>query len=269
MNAKRNKHKYKKNKKQMEHPPTYQHITKVTQNNKKTNKHASIKNITLASITKQTPLPPKNKKIQQIKNIPNTNNRPTYTFHNKKTLLKCGDIESNPGPRPTLLSNHPQIHLEKQKTYFYNKTTQIKPEYSHILEIFKPYFYHTQTIKINPHLIQFCRNHNHCPKNYIFYAILITLAPTPTQCNQLIVENSIQWTTSLIRKLLEWPNPMPTDQHKLLNFHSENPHIINPLESIQKELYSFITNEQPNLTTIQNKFPYFPEQMIHEALKCL
>jgi hypothetical protein len=44
----------------MEHPPMYQHITKVTQNNKETNKHAPIKNIILASITKQTPLPPKN-----------------------------------------------------------------------------------------------------------------------------------------------------------------------------------------------------------------
>jgi hypothetical protein len=156
-------------------PPTYQHATKVTQNNKKTKKHAPIKNITLASIITKTPPSSINKKIQQIKNIPIPNKRPINTFHNKKTLLKCGDIESNPGPRPTLLSNHPQIHLEKQKTYFYNKTTQIKPEYSHILEIFKPYLNHTQTININPHLIQFCRNHNHCPKSYIFYAILITL----------------------------------------------------------------------------------------------
>ena len=49
----------------------------------------------------------------------------------------------------------------------------------------------------------------------------------------------------------------------------ENTQIINPLESIQKDLYSFITNGQSNLTTIQKKIPYLPEQMIQEALKCL
>jgi hypothetical protein len=123
--------------------------TKVTQSNKKTKKHTPIKDITLAFIITKTPQSSKNKKTQQIKNIPTPNIRPIYTFHNRKTLLKCGDIESNPGSRPTFLSNHPQIYLEQQKTYFYNKTTQIKPEYSHILEIFKPYLYHTQTININ------------------------------------------------------------------------------------------------------------------------
>ena len=176
----------------MEHPPRHQHTTKVTQNNKKIKHQALIKNIMLASIIIKTPLTSKIKKTQKIKNIPNTKNKTTYIFHNKKTLLKSGDIESNPGPRPNLLSNHPQRHLEKQKTYFYNKTTQIKPEYRHILKIFIPYLYHTQTINTNPHLIQFCRNHNHCPESYTFYAILITLAPTPTQCNQPIAENSTQ-----------------------------------------------------------------------------
>jgi hypothetical protein len=124
---------------------------------------------------------------------------PNYTYLNTKSLLKCGDIESNPGPRFTLLLNHPQIHLEKQKTYFYNKTIQIKPEYKHIFETFIPYLNHTQTININPHLKQFCMNNNHCPASYLFYAILITLVPTPTPCNQLIGENSTQWTTKLIK----------------------------------------------------------------------
>ena len=107
-------------------------------------------------------------KIPQITN--HLINKTTYIFHNKKAILQCGDIESNPGPRPNLLTNHPQLHVEKQKTYFYNKTTQIKLEYRHILETFIPYLYHTQTI---------------------------TLAPAPAQCNQLIAENSTQWTISL------------------------------------------------------------------------
>jgi hypothetical protein len=66
-------------------------------------------------------------------------------------------------------------------------------------------------------------NNSHCPESYLFYTILITLAPTPTQCNQLIEENSTQWTTILIKNLIECPNPLPIDQHKLLKFHLENP----------------------------------------------
>jgi hypothetical protein len=184
-------------------------------------------------------------------------------------LLKCGDIERNLGPRVNLLVNHPQIHYEKQKTYFYNKTTQIKPEYNHIFELFKPYVNYLPTTNTNQHLIQFCINNNHCPQSYLFYAILITPAPTPTQSNQLIADNSRQWTTDLIKNLIQCTNPIPTDQHKLHKFHLENPQITIPLSSIQSELYSFITTEQPNLITLQQKFPYLPEKMTNKALKCL
>ena len=304
-NNKDNTHKHNQNRKTYHCPKKTSKQKIIIQTNLKKNKNKNIKPKTLTSQTKQqknyyyyyyklkypiyvkkstlksddnkkyhnpkftTPTSKNNNKILQIKNSSNTSKKHTRTFHNKKTLLICGDIESNPRPRPTLLSNHPPIHLEKQKTYFYKKTAQIKPEYRHILETFIPYLYHTQTINTNPHLIQFCRNYNHCPKSYTFYAILITLAPTPTQCNQLIAENSTHCTIDLIRKLLEWPNPIPTDQHKIINFHLENTQIINPIESIQKELYSFIINEQPNLTVTQKKFPYLPVQMIQEALKCL
>jgi hypothetical protein len=142
---------------------------KNNKNNKKTVNHTPNTCKTKIKITTQT----------KIKT-------PNYTFYNKTTLLKCGDIESNPRPRNTLLLNHPQIHQERQKTYFYNKTTQIKPEYNHIFDLYEPYLNHTQTTNMNQHLTQFCINHNHCPKSYLFYAILITLAPTPTQSNQLI-----------------------------------------------------------------------------------
>jgi hypothetical protein len=144
------------------------------------------------------------------------NNPPNYNYYNKKALLKCGDIESNPGPRDTLLLNHPQIHHERQKTYFYNKTTQIKPKYNHIFEIFEPYLKHTQTTNINQHLTQLCINNNYCAKKFLFYAILITLAPTPIQSNNLIAENSTQWTTNLIKNLTESPKPLPL----LQKFHT-------------------------------------------------
>jgi hypothetical protein len=94
-------------------------------------------------------------------------NKPTYykyNYYNKKALLKCGDIESNPGPRYTPLLNHPQIHHERQKTYFYNKTTQIKSEYNHIFELFEPYLKHTQTTNTNHH-----HKHQHKPSNTVLY----------------------------------------------------------------------------------------------------
>jgi hypothetical protein len=207
--------------------------------------------------------------VNKKKTKPTKTKTPNYIFHNAKTLLKCGDIESNLGPRFTFLLNQPQIHQEKQKTYFYSKTTQLKPEYKHIFELFNPYLNYTQTSTINPHLAQFCRNNNHCPKNYLFYAILITLAPTPAQCNSLIEENSTQWTTNLIKNLIKSPKPLPTEPHKLQQFHLENPHITKPLESIQSDIYSYITTDSPNLITLQQKFPYLPEKMAIEALKCL
>jgi hypothetical protein len=55
----------------------------------------------------------------------------------------------------------------------------------------------------------------------------------------------------------------------LQKFHSENPGITKPLYSIQKEIYSFITTERPNLETLLQKFPYLPEKLVLETLKCL
>lgn len=93
--------------------------------------------------------------------------------------------------------------------------------------------------------------------------------PTPTQSNNLIVENSTQWTTNLIKKLIESPKPLSTDQHILQKIYSENSHIIEPQESIHTYIYSFITTKRPYLTALQQKFPYIPEKMALEALKCL
>jgi hypothetical protein len=112
-------------------------------------------------------------------------------------------------------------------------------------------------------------NNYHCPKSYLFYAILITLIPTLPQCNHLIEENSTQWTINLIKKLTKNPNTLPIDPHILQKFHSRNLHITKLLDSIQNKLYSFITSKRPNLAIIQHKFPYFPKNMTLEGLKCL
>jgi hypothetical protein len=208
--------------------------------------------------------------IKKTPTLLNTKNRiPEYTFQDKKSILNCGDIESNPGPKFTLLLNHPQDHLEKHKTYFYKNTTQIKIEYIHIFELFKPYLNHTHIENTNPHLKQFCINNQQYPYNQLFFAILITLAPTPIQCNQLISENSTHWTLILLNKIINNLTPLPTEPHTLQKFHSENPEITKTLDSIQKEIYTFITTECLNIETLLQKFPYLPEKLAQETLKCL
>jgi hypothetical protein len=107
------------------------------------------------------------------------------------------------------------------------------------------------------------------PRIFSILCNINNTCPHPTQSNHLIAKNSTQWTTNLINKLLESPNPLSTDPHILQKFHSKNPHITKPLESIQNKLYSFITTKRPNLTTLQQKFPYLLEKMTLEALKCL
>jgi exonuclease III len=106
-------------------------------------------------------------------------------------------------------------------------------------------------------------------QNHLFYAILITLACTPTQCNQLISENSTHWTSILLNKITNNLTPISIEPHILIKFHSENPGIAKPLDSIKNEIYSFITTERPNVEALLQKFPYLPEKLAVEALKCL
>jgi hypothetical protein len=142
-------------------------------NNKLTQKQKIIINKIISVVE-----PQRKEKQKYAPKIPYTK-IPNYTYQNKKLLLRCGDIEHNPGPKFNLLLNHPQSHQVKHKTYFYKNTTQIKIEYAHIFESFEPYLNQTLTNTINQQLTQFCMNNHHCPKNQLFYAILITLVPTP------------------------------------------------------------------------------------------
>jgi hypothetical protein len=65
------------------------------------------------------------------------------------------------------------------------------------------------------------------------------------------------------------PTPLPTEPHTLQKFHSENPDITKPLDSIQKETYTFITTKRPNIETLLQKFPYLSEKLALKTLKCL
>jgi hypothetical protein len=55
----------------------------------------------------------------------------------------------------------------------------------------------------------------------------------------------------------------------LQKFHSENTHITKPSDNTKKEMYSFIATKRPNLEILLRKFPYLPETMALETLKCL
>jgi hypothetical protein len=74
---------------------------------------------------------------------------------------------------------------------------------------------------------------------------------------------------NLLNKITNNPTPLPTEPHTLQKFYSENPSITKPLDSIQKEIYSFITTERPNIETLLTKFPYLLEKLALETLKCL
>jgi hypothetical protein len=157
-----------------------------------------------------------------------------------------------------ILQNHPQTHHDKHKIYFYKNTIQLKNEYQHLFEPFIPYFNQTDN-NINPHYTQFCTLNRQYPQLYLFYASIITLATTPSQCEIVITLNTIQWTNNIIRKLTQLPHPPQTTPNIFQNFRENN----------LEKLYSFITNYQPNLELLQLTFPYLPESLLTEFLKCL
>jgi hypothetical protein len=176
----------------------------------------------LQTITNKSHTPHQNIKRKNYHKtiLPNTKRKTSYCiFHDKKSILICGDIERNPGPKLTLFLNHSQIHQEKHNTYVYKNSIQIKIEYEYIFESFKPYLNRTQIDNTNPHLTQFCTNNQQCPHNYLFFAILIILPSTPLQSNQLIRQNSTQWTIILINKLINNPIILPREPHTLQKFH--------------------------------------------------
>ena len=63
----------------------------------------------------------------------------TYKKHKVHLLLlRCGDIETNPGPMPNILTKHPPSHKQRNKTYFIPFTIKLQPEYQHLAKEFSP-----------------------------------------------------------------------------------------------------------------------------------
>ena len=61
-----------------------------------------------------------------------------YYFINILELLKCGDIEPNPGPMPNILHTHPATHKKRANIYFTPNNIKLQPEYQHIANTFGP-----------------------------------------------------------------------------------------------------------------------------------
>ena len=207
-----------------------------------------------------------------------------YYFINKLELLKCGDIELNPGPMPNILHTHPAIHKKRANIYFIPNTIKLQPEYQHIANTFDPILKTThplqpQAITTYPHLHQYIQTQRQSPPTHILYALIITIHPSIDTCNNILAQpqnyhfNNI-WTNTLIIRLANLPNPPERHiltPHPYTTFMAKNQDIILPKNSIHTELYEFIhiQDTTPTPTTLKNKFPFLPNQLITEALRYL
>jgi hypothetical protein len=85
--------------------PYYKNNT-LNQKEKSKKQHRKNENQIKTKHRKKNSITIHNKKIYISKDT--TQIEYEYTFNNNKSLLKCGDIESNPGPRPTLFLTTPK-----------------------------------------------------------------------------------------------------------------------------------------------------------------
>ena len=207
-----------------------------------------------------------------------------YYFINKLALLQCGDIEPNPGPMPNILRTHPATHKKRAKTYFIPNTIKLQPEYQHIASTFAPILRHNhplhhQTTILYPHLYQYIQTQSHTPSTHMLYALIITINPLINTCTNILAQPHIHhfdniWTNTLIIRLATLGNPPERHiltQHPYTNFVENNQDIIYHINSIHTELYEFIHNQEapPTPSTLQRKFPFLPEKLITESLRCL
>ena len=179
-----------------------------------------------------------------------------HYFINKLELLKCGDIESNPGPMPNILHSHPTTHKRRANIYFIPNTIKLQPEYQHLANTFAPILKNThslypQTINTYPHLHQYIQTQRQSPPTHLLYALIITIHPLIDTCNHILAQpqnfhfNNI-WTNTLIIRLANLHNPPERHimtPHPYTTFIENNQDIILPQNSIHTKIYEFIHNQ--------------------------
>jgi exonuclease III/uncharacterized phage-associated protein len=207
--------------------------------------------------------------------------QPEQTYYLVPTCLFLtlgGDIELNLGPIRNLLRNHPQDHKIRSRTYFTPHTIQIKPEYQHLQTLFEPHLIpthpqHQATHHTHPFLQRFIDRQTHYPPPIIFYSLIVTISPSLNRCNILLFQPSPLITTLMIRLSLQFPNleQLTFTTHPYNQFLKDNQELISLPTTIHHKLYAYITqnNFQVNLETTKTNFPFLPDTLITEALKCI
>jgi hypothetical protein len=204
--------------------------------------------------------------------LPQNKHFPTHLL-----LLRSGDIETNPGPMPNIIQAHPSTHKNRCKMYFIPCTIKLQPEYQQLAKTFAPSINlthpnHQDAITNYPHLSKYIYQNQHHPPPRILYALIITISPVIKACDQILIQiPEPDWTTTLLVKMTLLQNPperhiMTT--HPYTQFIQTNHNIINPTNTIHKELYNFIKDNEPmNIHIMKDKFPFLPEKLLMETLK--
>ena len=255
-----------KNKVKITNPHNTTHTKQTKKKNPKHPKH----------ITTQTHKIISKNKRQRHKACPNP---PIQTFFLHFLILLSGDIETNPGPMPNILQTHPPTHRNRCKIYFIECTIKLQPEYQHLAKQFSPIInithpQHQDTITTYPYLSRYIYRNQHHPPPQILYALIITLSPLRETCNHLLIQTPVpDWTTTMLGRMTSLQNPPERHiltTHPYTQFLQTNQNIINPPNTIHKELYDYIkqSNTPPTIQTMSDKFPFLPKQLLIETLKC-
>ena len=107
----------------------------------------------------------------------------------------------------------------------------------------------------------------------MLYDIIVTITPSMNTCNYILPQPNayhfnIEWNNTLINKLAHLTNPPERHilmQHPYTKFIETHQDIIEPPNSIHK-VHSFKTPPTPAI--IQRQFPFLPNKLIHESLRC-
>jgi exonuclease III len=184
---------------------------------------------------------------------------------------------------PNILKAHPTRHKRIANTYFIPNTIKLHPEYQHLANSFAPILkqdhpLHQQSILAFPYLYQYIQTQNNSPTPHILYAIIITINPSINTCNNILAQPTTyhfytDWTNILINELTNLPNPPERHihtQHPYTKFIETQYDLLKTKDSIHQELYAFIHSQEtpPTPTTIQRKFPFLPNKLISESLRC-
>jgi hypothetical protein len=192
-------------------------------------------------------------------------------------LILGSDIELNLGPLRNILRNHPHDHKLRSRIYFTSHTIQIKPEYQQLQTLFEPHLlpthpHHQEIHQTHPFLSRFIANQNHYPPLILFYSLIVTTSLLLDRCNILLFQISPLITNLMYRLSLQFQNlaPLTLIQHPYTQFLKDNQETISLTTTIHRKLYEYITqnNSHVNFESTKTAFPFLPDTLITEALKC-